>query len=92
MAESPPGLDRVKLSKLLFNFYLVISNKERERTPSFQTFWFPFRSSKSDVLRLMAPITTFSYLTLFAVQNRAGVFLNAALFVSYRQNSEIELS
>ena len=31
-------------------------------------------SSKSDMLRLMAPINTFSYLTLFAVQNRVRCF------------------
>ena len=56
------------------------------------TFVFPLRSSKSDVLHLMAPITTFSYLTLFVVQNRVGVFWKAALFVFYSQNSEIALS
>ena len=31
--------------------------------PCFPTFVFPFQSSKSDVLRLMALIITFSYLT-----------------------------
>ena len=41
--------------------------------PCFPTFIFPFRSSKSDVLRLMAPFVTFSYLTLFTVQNRVSV-------------------
>ena len=43
--------------------------------PCFLTFVFPFWSSKSDVLGLMAPIITFSYLTLFTVQNRVSVFL-----------------
>ena len=42
--------------------------------PCFLTFVFPFRSSKSEVLRLLASIMIFSYLTLFAVQNRVRVF------------------
>ena len=60
--------------------------------PCFPTFVFPFRSSKSDALRLMAPIMTFLYLTLFAVQNRVSVFWKAALFAFYKQNPEIALS
>ena len=40
----------------------------------------------------MAPIITFSYLTLFAVQNRVSIFWKTALFVFYSQNSEIALS
>ena len=64
----------IKFSKSFFCFYLIIENKYRERTPCFPTFVFPFRSSKSNVLRLMAPIITFSYLTLFTVQNRVSVF------------------
>ena len=60
--------------------------------PCFLTFVFPFRSSKSDVLRLMAPIKTFSYLTLFTVQNRVSDFCKAALFVFYSQNPDIALS
>ena len=63
-----------KFFKSMFSFYLVISNKQRERTPCFPTFVFPFQSSKSDVLCLMALIITFSYLTLFAVQDRVSVF------------------
>ena len=63
-----------KFTKSLFYFFLVISNKERERTPCFPTFVFPFRSSKSDVLHLMAPIITFSYFSLFTVQNRVSFF------------------
>ena len=51
--------------------------------PCFLTFVFPFQSSKSDVLRLMAPIITLSYLTLFAVQNYVSIFWKAALFVIY---------
>ena len=39
----------IKLSKSLLNFYSVISNKWRERTPCFPTFAFPLRSSKSDM-------------------------------------------
>ena len=35
---------------------------------------------------------TFSYLTLFTVQNRVSVFWKAALFVFYSQNPEIALS
>ena len=64
----------INLSKSLFYIYLVISSKKRERTSCFPTFVFPFRSSKSDVLRLMAPLITFSFLTLFTVQNRVSVF------------------
>ena len=64
----------IKFSKLLYNCYLVILNKQRERTPCFPTFVFPLRNSKSDVLRLMASIIAFSYLSLFAVQNRVSVF------------------
>ena len=60
--------------------------------PCFPTFVFPFRSSKSDVLRLRAPIITFAYLTLFTVQNCVSVFRKAALFVFYSQNPEIALS
>ena len=40
----------LKFSKSLCNFYLVISNKYRERMPCFPIFVFPLRSSKSDVL------------------------------------------
>ena len=65
----------IKFSKSLFNFCLVISNILRERTPRFPTFVFPFRSSKSDALRLMGQVITFSYLTLFIVQNCVSVFL-----------------
>ena len=36
----------------------------------------------------MAPIVIFSYLTLFAVQNRVSVFWETALFVFYRQKPE----
>ena len=32
----------IKFSKSLFNFYLVIQIKKRERTPCFSTFVFPF--------------------------------------------------
>ena len=64
----------IKFSKLLYNCYLVILNKQRERTPCFTTFVFPLRNSKSVVLRLMASIIAFSYLSLFAVQNRVSVF------------------
>ena len=64
----------IKFSKSLFNLYLATSNKKGERTPCFPTFVFPLRSSKSDELRLMAPIIIFSYLTLFAVQIRVCVF------------------
>ena len=64
----------IKFSKSLFNFYLVISSIKIERTPCFPTSVFLLRSSKSDVLRLMAPIITFLYLTLFEVQNRVSVF------------------
>ena len=42
--------------------------------PCFPTIVFPFLSSKSDVLCLMAPIITFSYLTLFVVRNCVSVF------------------
>ena len=60
--------------------------------PCLPTFVFPFRSSKSDVLRLLASIIIFSYLTLFAVQNCVSVFGKTALFVFYSQNPEIALS
>ena len=60
--------------------------------PCFPTFEFPFWSSKSDMLCLMAPIVTFSYLTLFAVQNYSSIFWKANLFVFYSQNSKIALS
>ena len=43
--------------------------------PYFPTFVFPFWSSKSDVLRLIASIIISSYLTQFAIQNRVSVFL-----------------
>ena len=48
----------IKFSKSLLNFYLVILNKLREQKPCFPTFVFPLRSSKSEVLYLMAPIIT----------------------------------
>ena len=38
------------------------------------TVYRPQRISKSDVLRSTAPIIIFSFLTLFAVQNRASDF------------------
>ena len=60
--------------------------------PCFITFVFPFRSFKSDVLRLLAIIITFSYLTLLTVQNRVSVFSKAALFAFYSQTLEIALS
>ena len=82
----------IKFSISLCNFYLLCSKKEKkERTPCFPNFVFPFRSSKSDVLRLMTLIISFLYLTLFAVQNRVSVFSKAALFVFYSQNPEIAL-
>ena len=64
----------IKFSKSLFNFYLVISNIQRELTSCFPTSVFLLRSSKSNMLRFMAPIIIFSYLTPFKVQNRVSVF------------------
>ena len=64
----------IKFPKSLFNFHLVISNIKRERTPCFPTSVFLFQSSKSDMLHLKAPIITFSYLTVYKVQNRVSVF------------------
>ena len=42
--------------------------------PCFPTFVFPFRSSKLDVLRLMAPIIIFSYLTLYSQSKTLSAF------------------
>ena len=65
----------IKFSKSLFNLYLVISNLNKENGRPFpDPFVIPFRSYKSYVLRLMAPIITFSYFTLIVVQNRVSVF------------------
>ena len=69
----------------------MFKKEKKERTPCFPNFVFPFRSSKSDVLRLMTLIISFLYLALFAVQNRVSIFSKAALFVFYSQNPEIAL-
>ena len=57
--------------------------------PCFLTFVFPFQSSKSVALPLMALIIKISYLILFAAQDRAGVFCNFKNFSSYHDKTPL---
>ena len=60
--------------------------------PCFPTFAFPFQSSRSDLLHLMAPII--NYISIFDnvySPKPCQRFLKAALFAFYSQNPEIAL-